>query len=97
MLGGSLEVPREEEIIENPEQGTAGLTSARQIVDYTSVGYSPMETTSAPQPQMHHFPDRARLRTAELQSLPSRRQRFLEVLRASIRRNKEILEDLAGR
>jgi hypothetical protein len=90
-----------EEIIEAPERGTAGLTSASQIVDFTdSVSFSSSNTTCA-LPE-HLYPsfvtERRETEKTPIQVFPpllARKDRFRKALEESIRKNKSILKELA--
>jgi len=91
-----------EEIIEDPERGTAGLTSAIQVVDTTdSVTFDISNSSSAlpeylaPSP----FPlEKEKLEESEIvifEPLVSSLEGFKQALKSSIRRNKHILKKLA--
>mgnify|MGYP001154954573 CR=1 FL=1 len=90
-----------EETIEDPERGTAGLTSAIQVVDTTdSVTFDISNSSSAlpeylaPSP----FPrEKERLEESEIvifKPLVSGPERFRQALKSSMKKNKDILKKL---
>ncbi len=83
---------------ENPLQGTAGITSARQIFDRTdSVSFSFANSTSAlAENLVSFFPSRKERESAGSEPLVSRRLRFRRALRESFRRDRDILEELSN-
>lgn len=91
---------KNEEIIEPPGQGTAGLTSASQIVNTTSYITFSLDTTTCAIPT--HMPSIFPFEVEEkepskhiLPPLISRKEKFAEVLEKSIQKNKQILKELA--
>lgn len=88
----------DEKIIENPEQGTAGLTSALQLTNTTSaISYASDACSDStelliifPVTKEEHiqFPQ-------EPKPYLSRRQQFRKALEESSKRNKDIFEELA--
>lgn len=90
-----------EEIIEAPGRGTAGLTSASQITDVTdSVSFSNTNTTCALPPHLYPFLllEKPEVKRPQIQVFPpllSRKEGFRKALDDSIRRNKSILRELA--
>lgn len=88
-----------EDIIESPERGTAGLTSATQIVDITdSVSFAISNTSSAvPEYLLPSFEEEKpeEPKVAFFEPSVSKRERFKKALRESMRRNKGILDELS--
>lgn len=79
----------DEEIIENPEEGTAGLTSVCQLVDVTdAVSYINNNTSSDSEekivPRNIWF----------LKPIESRSDKFRKILKAVIEENRDLLREL---
>jgi hypothetical protein len=87
-----------EEIIENPEEGTAGLTSACQLVDVTdAVSYINNNTSSAIEEIFIALP------IIKGKGIPSlgvfkpleRSEKFRKILKRSIEKNRDLLMELS--
>lgn len=86
-----------EEIIEDPQRGTAGLTSAIQVVDSTdSVSFDIRNSSSALPEHIAPsvFPGEE-FRMAVFEPLVSGLERTKQALRSSMKKNKDILKKLA--
>ena len=87
-----------EEITEPIGQGTAGLTSATQIVNTTSyITFAENNSTCAiptHMPSLFPFDLKKPLKNI-LPPLVSRKEKFAEVLKVSLQKNKQILKELA--
>lgn len=91
-----------EEIIEDPERGTAGLTSAIQVVDTTdAVTFDISNSSSALPEQLAPSPflrEKERFEEPEIaifEPLVSRLEKVRQALKSSMKRNKHILKKLA--
>jgi hypothetical protein len=79
-------------------EGTSGLTSASQLVNTTS--YITFAETNSTCATPTHMPstvlfDLNKARKTILPQLVSRKEKFAEVLIASLQKNKQILKELA--
>ena len=87
-----------EDMTEPIVEGTAGLTSASQLVNTTSyITFAENNSTCAtPTHMLSIFPlDLKKPLTSILPPLVSRKEKFAKVLKASIKKNKQILDELA--
>lgn len=91
-----------EEIIEDPERGTSGLTSASQVVDTTdSVTFDISNSSSAVPEYLAPSPfprEKERLEESEIvvfEPLVSGLERFKQAFKSSMKKNKDILKKLA--
>ena len=91
-----------EEIIEDPERGTAGLTSAIQVVDTTdSVSFDFSNSSSAlpeylaPSPFPLEKESQEESESPVVEPLVSRLERFKQALKGSMKKNKDRLKKLA--
>lgn len=86
---------REIEINENPEKGTAGLTSASQIVNVTdAISFESSNSSSAFSEYIVPIP----IEETEIEKIEpfhNKKYRFKEGLKRSVRKNIDILEELA--
>jgi len=86
-----------EKIIENPERGTAGLTSSIQVVDTTNsvtIGANDSSSEISGAFPFLIFPPKEAKSTV-VEPLSVRRQSFKESLERSIDKNKDLLRKLA--
>ena len=87
-----------EEVTKLIGEGTSGLTSASQLVNTTSyITFAETNSTCATPTHMPSiFPfDLGKTRKSILPPLISRKEKFVEVLKASLQKNKQILQELA--
>ena len=88
-----------EKIIEPPGQGTPGLTSATQIVNTTSfITFSENTTCATNTHMLAIFPlemnEKGPLKSI-FPPLISRKEKFIEALKASMQKNRQILKELS--
>ena len=87
-----------EDVTKPMGEGTSGLTSASQLVNTTS--YITFAETNSTCVTPTHMPsivlfDLKEPRKSILPSLVSQKEKFAEVLKASLQKNKQILKELA--
>jgi hypothetical protein len=88
----------EEDIIEDPEEGTAGLTSVCQLVDVTdAVSYINNNTSSASE-EIIFVPLKMEKKEIEKFGLfkpLERSEKFRKILKRSIEKNRDLLMELS--